>query len=84
MIVGFHFAQNRDLFQTGNILIAFRIGKIPVSVTPFEYRRIIFVGRQDSFASNFEGVLDHFEERLFLCLAVDIPIGIKNLMTTML
>ena len=84
VVMGFHLHQNVRRLLMEVVAPGLVVGKIAPHFRPFHHRGIVFIGRQDVVRRFFEGVFDHFEQRLRLLFAVDDPVGVENLVATML
>ena len=84
VVMGFHLHQNVRRLLMEVVAPGLVVGKIAPHFRPFHHRGVVFIGRQDVVRRFFEGVFDHFEQRLRLLFAVDDPVGVENLVATVL
>ena len=82
--MGFHLHQNVRRLLMEVVASGLMVGEIAPDFRPFHHRGIIFIGRQHVVRRFFKGVFDHFEQRLRLLFAVDDPVGVENLVATVL
>ena len=84
VVMGFHLHQNVRRLLMEVVAPGLMVGEIAPDFRPFHHRGIIFIGRQHVVRRFFKGVFDHFEQRLRLLFAVDDPVGVENLVATVL
>src|SRR5690554_7843445 len=68
----------------GTVLAISGIGEETPGGKAFNHRRVVLVGGQHASTVVFVGVLDHGKQRFLLCLTINIPAGIENLVATVL
>lgn len=60
------------------------VGEVAPHRRSFHHRGIVFIGREHIVRRGFEGVFNHFKQRLRLRFTVDNPVGVKNLVAAVL
>ena len=84
MVVRLNLHQDVHGLFVGAIFTAAGDRKEATSHKAFDHCGVVLVGRQDAFAMQLVGVLDHAEQALVLRLAIDIPAGIEDLVPAVL
>jgi hypothetical protein len=84
MIVCLHLHQDVDRLDIARIHVTVHVGEPALALRAFDHRCVIAIRRQHATRVARVRVLDHREQRLRLALAVDDPVGIENLVATML
>ena len=84
MVMGFHLHQDMHRLIDKAVLTRLRIGKETLGLRAFNHRGIILVGRQHPSRADLEGIADHAEQTDVLLLAINYPVGIKNLVAAVL
>ncbi len=84
VVVGLHLHQDVHVLGAVGVAAAARIRQEAVAgVTP-HHRGVVLVGGQGAFGGFLLGVADHGEQGAVLLLAIDDPVGVEDLVATVL
>ena len=84
VIVRLHLAQEMNVLLVRAILARLRIDEEPAAACSDEHGSVVLVGRQDAFAVELVGILDHLEQRAVARLSIDLPGRVENFVPAML
>ena len=84
VVVGLHLHQDVDALLMILVLTTGGAREEATTLAAFHHSGVVFIGREDMIRRLLEGVLDHLEQRLGLLLAVYGPVGVEDLVTTVL